>query len=84
MLKVLFFASVREQLDCSELEYSVAPGEMTTDSLRESLIARGGDTWREVLTQPNLVCAVNQTVVYAEEPLGCDDEVAFFPPVTGG
>lgn len=83
-MKVLFFASVRERLGCAEMEVSAAHGEMTTESLREALMSRGGETWQEVLGQPNLVCAVNQTVVSEAAPLACDDEVAFFPPVTGG
>lgn len=83
-MKVLFFASIREQLGCAGLDVPAGPEAMTTETLREALIFHGGDVWREVLTQPNLICAVNQTVVYAEEPLGSDDEVAFFPAVTGG
>lgn len=83
-MKVLFFASVRERLGCNDLELPDVPPEMTTETLREALISRGGETWREVLSQPNLICAVNQTVVYTDVPLGVDDEVAFFPPVTGG
>lgn len=83
-MRVLFFASVRERLGCSEMEFPAGPGDMTTESLREALISRGGETWQEVLGQPNLVCAVNQIVVSEAAPLACDDEVAFFPPVTGG
>ncbi|MFN2327953.1 MAG: MoaD/ThiS family protein [Chromatocurvus sp.] len=83
-MRVLFFASVRERLGCTEIDFTDGSAEMTTKTLRDALILRGGETWREVLSQPNLICAVNQAVVYAEVPLGCNDEVAFFPPVTGG
>lgn len=83
-MKVLFFASVREQLGCAEIDLPRAPDPATTDSLREALIARGGDSWRAVLTQPNLICAVNQSVVHGAHPLADNDEIAFFPPVTGG
>lgn len=83
-MRVLFFASVRERLGFAEMEFPAGPGDMTTESLREALISRGGETWQQVLGQPNLVCAVNQIVVSEAAPLGCDDEVAFFPPVTGG
>ncbi|MFN2289056.1 MAG: MoaD/ThiS family protein [Chromatocurvus sp.] len=57
---------------------------MTTDSLLDALMIRGGEGWRDVLTQPNLICAVNQSVVHDTTRLSDDDEVAFFPPVTGG
>lgn len=83
-MKVLFFASVREQVGCAELQFPCDSDAMTTETLRDALIARGGDRWREVLTQPNLICAVNQAVVHDVTPLDANDEVAFFPPVTGG
>jgi len=83
-VKVLFFASVRERLGCAELQFAQGDETLTTESLRDVLIDRGGDSWREVLLQPNLVCAVNQSVVHGSTPLAADDEVAFFPPVTGG
>lgn len=83
-MKVLFFASVRERLGCHELHVPVQAGAMTTDSLLDALMMRGGEDWRDVLTQPNLICAVNQSVVHDTTRLTDDDEVAFFPPVTGG
>lgn len=83
-MKVLFFASVRERLGCAELQLAQGEETLTTESLRDVLIARGGESWREVLMQTNLVCAVNQSVVHGSTPLGADDEIAFFPPVTGG
>ena len=83
-MRVLFFASVRERLGCHELHVLNPAGEMTTDSLLDALIMRGGDGWRDVLTQPNLICAVNQSVVHDTTRLSDDDEIAFFPPVTGG
>lgn len=83
-MKVLFFASVREQLGCDEVQLPCGPEGMTTEELREALMARGGDTWRDVFMQPNLICAVNHRVVHGVQVLSSDDEVAFFPPVTGG
>lgn len=83
-MKVLFFASVREQLGCDVLDVACAEGCSSTERLRQQLIVRGGEVWREVLTQPNLICAVNQSVVHGDQELAEGDEVAFFPPVTGG
>jgi molybdopterin synthase sulfur carrier subunit len=82
-VKVLFFASVRERLGTAECELDGDTLPADLDALREALAARG-DAFREVLAQPNLVCAVNQAVVHGNAALGPGDEIAFFPPVTGG
>jgi len=81
-VKVLFFASVRERVGTAGCTIEHEPP-ADLDRLRAQLAERG-DAFRDVLAQPNLVCAVNQTVVHGNIDLGRDDEVAFFPPVTGG
>ena len=55
MLKVLFFASVKEQLDCAALdvEWREAVGDL--DALQAYLGAERGPQWREVLGQANMV-----------------------------
>ena len=84
MIKVLFFASIREQLGRSELSCP-HPGESySLTELISDLLAQNGEDWREVLLAPNVVRAVNQDVVESDCPLADGDEVAFFPPVTGG
>lgn len=40
--------------------------------------------WRELLTQTRVLAAVNQQMVKADHPLADGDELALFPPVTGG
>ena len=84
MLKVFFFASVKEQLDCAslELEWNEAVGNL--DALQQSLCDERGDTWSSVLGQNNMIRAVNQVVMKNNADLSDGDEVAFFPPVTGG
>lgn len=83
MLKVLFFASVREQLDCAELELPWTPDLASPDDLRRTLSVRG-ERWQQVLQQDNLVCALNHDVVAMDASVSDGDEVAFYPPVTGG
>ncbi|CAA0118690.1 Molybdopterin synthase sulfur carrier subunit [Halioglobus japonicus] len=84
MLKVLFFARVREQLGCASVDVAWPETGLDLDALQAQLCREHGDEWREVLAQENMVRAVNQVVV-AENRILCDgDEVAFFPPVTGG
>lgn len=83
MIRVLFFARLREQLGASEIEVTEAEAGESVDSLLASLRARG-EPWAEALAQANLLCAVNQEQVDRSHAVGSGDEVAFFPPVTGG
>ena len=84
MLKVLFFARIKEELGCGGLELEWPGAAASLDALQEQLCAEHGDKWREVLGQDNMIRAVNQTVVDGNSALQDGDEVAFFPPVTGG
>ncbi len=84
MLKVLFFARIKEQLDCGLLELEWRDAVVDLDTLQEQLCVEHGDKWREVLGQDNMIRAINQTVADGNSPLQDGDEVAFFPPVTGG
>jgi molybdopterin synthase sulfur carrier subunit len=84
MLKVLFFARVREQLGCTSLELPWPEAGFDLDALQEQLCIERGDPWYDVLAQDNMIRAVNQTVVAGNCMLRDGDEIAFFPPVTGG
>lgn len=81
MIKVLFFAQVRELINTDEL--SLACEFATAEDLRSALSERG-DRWALALESGKLLCAVNQSFVPLSHPLQDGDEVAFFPPVTGG
>jgi sulfur-carrier protein len=83
MLRVLFFARVREQLECDSVELPLTDTCTTVAGLLATLIQRGS-TWQAALGQPNLVVAVNQRGADQATGLSAGDEVAFFPPVTGG
>ncbi len=83
MLKVLFFAKLREELGTGELSFA-AEQAATTAQLREKLAEANGERWRASLFADNVIIAVNQEVVDWSQPLQAGDEVAFFPPVTGG
>lgn len=81
MINVLFFAQVRELTQTDSLSL---PAEFATvEALREALTARGA-RWSLALESGKLLAAVNQTLVELSHPLRDGDEVAFFPPVTGG
>ena len=55
----------------------------TVEALRQHLAAQI-DRWALALEDGKLLAAVNQTLVSIDHPLTDGDEVAFFPPVTGG
>ena len=81
-VKVLYFASLREQVGTSGEDLDVSP--TTVAGLRTLLMARGG-AWQSALAQGKAVrVAVNQEMAQAATPVKSGDEVAFFPPVTGG
>ncbi len=80
---VLFFAGLREALGSSRESVPLSPGVATVGALRDALAARGG-AWSALATTKNLRVAVNQQMVGFDAPLAAGDEVAFFPPVTGG
>ncbi|MCT4701259.1 molybdopterin synthase sulfur carrier subunit [Enterobacteriaceae bacterium H20N1] len=81
MINVLFFAQVRELVDCDRLQLDAAYNDV--EQLRAELAAKGS-RWALALESGKLLAAVNQTLVSFDHPLADGDEVAFFPPVTGG
>lgn len=81
MIKVLFFAQVRELTGTAALDLAAEYADVAT--LRAAL-AQKSDRWALALESGKLLAAVNQTLVSMNHPLRAGDEVAFFPPVTGG
>ena len=83
-VKVLFFANLRERLGTGVEVVEVPDSASTVAGLRQHLMHRGG-AWQDVLGDMKVVrVAVNQDMAAANAPLNPGDEVAFFPPVTGG
>ena len=82
-VKVLYFAALRDALDCGD-ETVELPGNVTTiGELRDYLAARSS-RWAPLTDTKNVRMARNQRIVPADEPVSGNDEIAFFPPVTGG
>jgi molybdopterin synthase sulfur carrier subunit len=52
--------------------------------LRAALVERGGAWAQELAAVRPIRAAVNQEMASGETPVADGDEVAFFPPVTGG
>jgi sulfur-carrier protein len=83
-VKVLFFANLRERVGTGAEMVDLPDSASTVAGLRLYLMKRGG-AWHDVLADMKVVrVAVNQDMAAANAPLNPGDEVAFFPPVTGG
>ncbi len=79
-VKVLYFASVSEAIGLTSETIDLPPGVATLGALRQHLGARHG----ALLTTKNLRAAVNRQMCGWKAEVKDGDEIAFFPPVTGG
>ncbi|MCF8152242.1 MAG: molybdopterin converting factor subunit 1 [Sulfuritalea sp.] len=82
-VNILFFASLREALGVSSESLALPANVVSTGDLRDHLAARG-EPWSVLAATKNLRVAVNQQMVGLDAAIKAGDEVAFFPPVTGG
>lgn len=83
VVTILYFASLRERVGLEAEELDLPEGIDTVGKLRVHIAARGAQ-WDALGAGKSLRAAVNQRMAPAETALGDGDEVAFFPPVTGG
>ncbi|RMF15202.1 MAG: molybdopterin synthase sulfur carrier subunit [Gammaproteobacteria bacterium] len=81
-IDVLFFARLREALGEERVSLP-ADGIRTLNDVLAVLQVRFGDR-AHALEEGTLLAAVNQDMVPLSSPVRPGDEVAFFPPVTGG
>ena len=84
MITILYFARLREALGRTSEEIALPAGVRDLESLRQWLRARGGAWAAEMADGKPVRAAVNQDVAQGNTPVGDGDEIAFFPPVTGG
>ncbi len=87
-ITIKLFSALREALGESEFELDLveiehAPNELDVAVIKAALSKRGA-AWRDALNQPNLVHALNHKVVFTDALVAEGDELAFFPPMTGG
>ncbi|MEW5790549.1 MAG: molybdopterin converting factor subunit 1 [Pseudomonadota bacterium] len=80
MIRVKCFASVREEMGVDELVLPLPRTDATVADVLQALQAQTGKS----LAQAHLLAAVNMTHAAMDVPVQDGDEVAFFPPVTGG
>jgi sulfur-carrier protein len=83
-LTVLWFAWLRERTGTGEEHLLVPPEVATVGALIDWLTARAPRYAAALQNRRVVRCAVNQTFADLTTPIQPGDEVAFFPPVTGG
>jgi molybdopterin converting factor subunit 1 len=83
-MRILYFAWLRQKTGIAEEEISPPAGVDTVGALVEFLAARSPAHADAFAHRGAIRCAVNQDFATPETPVAAGDEVAFFPPVTGG
>jgi molybdopterin synthase sulfur carrier subunit len=81
---LLFFARLRETLGSEREQLTLPEGVADVAALREYLQKRGGNWSVELAGGKPVRVAINQDMAAPDTPLRHGDEIAFFPPVTGG
>jgi molybdopterin synthase sulfur carrier subunit len=81
MLRVLFFASLREVLGC---DHVMVPHVPDMEMLLKALGTRFGEKTTHCLHGENILIAHNQEICRGNISLEAGDEIAFLPPVSGG
>jgi molybdopterin synthase sulfur carrier subunit len=84
MVTVLYFARLREALGMASEQIALPATVRDLEGLRALLVGRGGAWERELAPGKPVRAAVNQAMAIGDAPVADGDEVAFFPPVTGG
>ncbi len=83
MAHFLYFSWVREKIG-THAEQRTLPPTVTTVQKTLDFLRAQGSTYTTALTNTNLRVAVNQTYSRMEDPVTDNDEIAIFPPVSGG
>lgn len=84
MIKIVYFASIREQLGLADESIELPAGVTNVLELSTWLQGERGEKWVNALGDPSTLIAVNQEMVSVDQLVHSGDEIAFFPPVTGG
>jgi sulfur-carrier protein len=83
-MRIRYFAWLKHRVGCAEETLDVPPEVASVAALKRWLAGRHPG-FADAVASPGVVrCAVNQEYVPEDAPLRAGDEVAFFPPVTGG
>ena len=83
-IQLVFLARLRERFGVSREVIVLSPDISTVATLLDQLRERGGAFAEELAANRAFRVAVNQDVVALDHPVKAGDEMAIFPPVTGG
>jgi molybdopterin synthase sulfur carrier subunit len=83
MIQLRYFASLRELLGIGDEQIELPDGVHDLTALTRWLQERDA-SWASALADSRLHVAINQEIVKADARVADGDEVAWFPPVTGG
>ena len=84
MVTLLYFARLRETLGLSSEQVELPATVQTIGQITDWLRQRGGAWESELAPGRSVRAAVNQVMASADSAVNAGDEIAFFPPVTGG
>jgi len=84
VVKIMYFARLREVLGKAEEELVIPDGVSTVGELAAYLRARGDDWAAELGVGKAVRVAVDLDMADVDTPVSGGQEIAFFPPVTGG
>lgn len=83
-IKVLYFARIKESVNYSTEDIAL-PSDVSTITALKNFLAQRGDAWTELFDGKQTIrAAINHELVDNMADINDGDEVAFFPPVTGG
>jgi len=82
MIKVLFFASLKEQIGQASIK--IPAQEVNTIDDIKLWLKNHNSNWGNWIYKRKLLCSRNLTMVNSASDVAAGDEIAFFPPVTGG
>jgi len=82
-VNILYFAALRDAVGTAE-ETLELPSEVRSVGELRAWLAQRGDRWTALAAGKNVRAARNQNMATATESVQDGDEIAFFPPVTGG
>jgi sulfur-carrier protein len=83
-IKILYFARIKEAVNYSTEEIDL-PSDIATVVALKNYLSQRGENWVNLFNGKQVVrAAINHNLVDDLAAIKAGDEVAFFPPVTGG
>ena len=84
-INILFFAGIREMFGIQEKNIKIEESINSPEKLVKFLSEKEQGSWIKLLSSKDFIrVAINQEISEWSSPLKDGDELAFFPPITGG